>query len=146
MIFAVVSNNISLVLPHFNLIKFMNKISYALLCISIMASSATAQDKEARLMRFPTIYNNQVVFSYAGDLYTVDKSGGQARKLTSDIGYEMFARFSSDGKNIAFTGQYDGNTEVYLIPAEGGKPETAYLYCRHCTAMTLQTGWGLIIL
>jgi len=82
-----------------------------------------AQD-EARLLRFPAIHGNQVVFTYAGDLYTVDKSGGLARKLTSDEnGYEMFARYSPDGKQIAFTGQYDGNTEVYLIPAEGGVPK-----------------------
>lgn len=78
---------------------------------------------EARLLRFPAIYEDQVVFSYAGDLYTVDKMGGTARKLTNDVGYEMFARFSPDGKNIAFTGQYDGNTEVFLIPSEGGVPE-----------------------
>ena len=74
-------------------------------------------------MRFPAIYGDQVVFTFAGDLYTVDKAGGVARKLTSGIGYEMFARFSPDGKNIAFTGQYDGNTEVFLIPAEGGSPK-----------------------
>ena len=74
-------------------------------------------------MRFPAIYGDQVVFTFAGDLYTVDKAGGVARKLTSGVGYEMFARFSPDGKNIAFTGQYDGNTEVFLIPAEGGSPK-----------------------
>ncbi|MBL6950803.1 MAG: PD40 domain-containing protein, partial [Bacteroidales bacterium] len=82
-----------------------------------------AQD-EARLLRFPAIHADQVVFTYAGDLYTIAKSGGMARKLTNyDDGYEMFARFSPDGKNIAFTGQYDGNTEVFLIPASGGVPE-----------------------
>ncbi len=73
--------------------------------------------QEARLMRFPAIHGKQVVFSYAGDLYTVDTTGGIARKLTNDIGYEMFARFSPDGKQIAFTGQYDGNTEVYVMPS-----------------------------
>ncbi len=88
----------------------------------ILFQAGYGQD-EARLMRFPAIYNNQVVFSYAGDLYTVDKAGGTARKLTDDPGYEMFARFSPDGKQIAFTGQYDGNTEVYLIPSEGGVPK-----------------------
>lgn len=81
-----------------------------------------AQD-EARLLRFPAIHGNQVVFTCAGDLYTVDRNGGIARKLTNDEnGYEMFARFSPDGKHIAFTGQYDGNTEVYVIPSEGGVP------------------------
>ncbi|HQH18223.1 MAG TPA: PDZ domain-containing protein [Bacteroidales bacterium] len=78
--------------------------------------------EEARLMRFPAIHGNQIVFSYAGDLYTVDKLGGTARKLTTDIGYEMFARFSPNGKKIAFTAQYDGNTEVYSMPSEGGEP------------------------
>ncbi|HGY55869.1 MAG TPA: protease [Caldithrix abyssi] len=81
-----------------------------------------AQD-ESGLLRFPAIYENQVVFTYAGDLYTVPVSGGVARRLTSDEGFEMFARFSPDGKTIAFTGQYDGNTEIYLIPAEGGAPK-----------------------
>ncbi len=74
-------------------------------------------------MRFPALHGDQVVFSYAGDLYTVDREGGVARKLTNHPGYKMFARFSPDGEHIAFTGQYDGNTEVYLMPAEGGVPE-----------------------
>jgi tricorn protease len=78
---------------------------------------------ESRLLRFPTIYNNQIVFSSGGDLYTVSADGGIARKLTNSKGYEMFPRFSPDGKYIAFTGQYDGNTEVYLIPSEGGIPK-----------------------
>jgi tricorn protease len=85
-------------------------------------ASAPAQD-EARLLRFPAIHGNQIVFTYAGDLYTVAATGGVARKLTSHDGFEMFARFSPDGKWIAFTGQYDGNTEVYLIPSEGGVPK-----------------------
>ena len=78
---------------------------------------------EARLLRFPAIHGDQIVFTYAGDLYTVSVTGGLARKLTSDAkGYEMFARFSPDGKTLAFTGQYDGNTEVYVMPSEGGTP------------------------
>lgn len=79
--------------------------------------------QEARLLRFPAIHDQQVVFTYAGDLYTVPLSGGMARKLTSHVGFEMFARFSPDGKTIAFTGQYDGNTEVFTIPAQGGVPQ-----------------------
>ena len=87
------------------------------LCATVLQA-----EQEARLLRFPAMHGNIVVFSYAGDLYTVPASGGVARKLTSDVGYEMFARFSPDGKWIAFTGQYDGNTEVYVMPAEGGVP------------------------
>ena len=78
------------------------------LCVVVFSP---AQD-ETRLLRFPAVHGNQIVFTYAGDLYTVPSGGGTARRLTSDIGYEMFARFSQDGKFIAFTGQYDGNTEV----------------------------------
>lgn len=83
-----------------------------------------SQAQESRLLRFPAIYGQQIVFSYAGDLYTVEAKGGIARKLTTDAqGYEMFPHFSPDGKNIAFTAQYDGNTEVYLMPSEGGYPK-----------------------
>lgn len=79
--------------------------------------------KEARLLRFPTIHGEQLVFTYAGDLYTTSTKGGIARKLTSHPGHELFARFSHDGQHIAFTGQYDGNTEVYVMPAQGGEPK-----------------------
>jgi len=99
----------------------MKKITLMIM-LMVFAISMFAQE-EARLLRFPAIHGDQVVFTYAGDLYTVDKDGGLARKLTNDVdGYEMFARFSPDGSSIAFTGQYDGNTEVYVMPAEGGVP------------------------
>ncbi len=81
-----------------------------------------SESNETRLLRFPAIFKKQVVFTYGGDLYTVSTQGGIARKLTSHKGYEMFPRFSPDGKSIAFTAQYDGNTEVYLIPSDGGEP------------------------
>ncbi|MEG1738250.1 MAG: S41 family peptidase [Odoribacter sp.] len=98
----------------------MRTILFIVIC-SFFATSGRAE--EARLLRFPHINGNQLVFSYAGDLYTTDINGNIARKLTSDIGYEMFPRISPDGKNIAFTGQYDGNTEVFIIPATGGIPK-----------------------
>jgi tricorn protease len=95
-----------------------------LLTIILLFSLAQGlSQQETRLLRFPAIHGNQVVFSYAGDLYTVSSKGGTARKVTSDTGYEMFARFSPDGESIAFTAQYDGNTEVYLMPSEGGIPK-----------------------
>lgn len=100
----------------------MQKSRLLLLVAILFSATAFAQIEEARLMRFPTIHGNQVVFSYAGDLYTVDKTGGTARKLTNNEGLEIFPKFSPDGKTIAFTGQYDGNTEVYIMPAEGGEP------------------------
>jgi tricorn protease len=88
----------------------------------VLSYTLTAQ-QESRILRFPTISGNRIVFTYAGDLYSVSASGGVARRLTSHDGYNMFPRFSPDGSKIAFTGQYDGNTEVYLMSAEGGVPE-----------------------
>ena len=89
----------------------------------LLAGAATAsQADEARLLRFPATNGQEVVFTYAGDLYKAPLAGGEAQRLTSHIGYEMFARFSPDGQNIAFTGQYDGNTEVFLMPKDGGQP------------------------
>ena len=91
-----------------------------LLAITFLYSSAA---QEARVLRFPAIYEDQIVFTFAGDLYTVGANGGVARKLTTHEGFEIFACFSPDGKHIAFTGEYDGNREVYLIPREGGIPK-----------------------
>ena len=102
-------------------IRNMRKLFFTI--TALILSAYCMSQGEARLLRFPAVSGNQVVFSYAGDLYTVARTGGMARKITNDEnGYEMFPRFSPDGKRIAFTGQYDGNTEVYMIPAEGGIP------------------------
>ncbi|MBO4917022.1 MAG: PD40 domain-containing protein [Bacteroidales bacterium] len=98
----------------------IKKLFCTLLIVAGFAVSARAD--EGRLLRFPTTNGTDVVFSYAGDLYKAPLSGGRAERLTSHIGYEMFARFSPDGKTIAFTAQYDGNTEVYSMPVTGGEP------------------------
>ena len=102
----------------------MNPMKKQLL-ISLLALGglAGANAGEARLLRFPATNGTEVVFSYAGDLYKVPLAGGEAQRLTSHIGYEIFPRFSPDGKSIAFTGEYDGNREVYLMSSEGGEPQ-----------------------
>lgn len=84
---------------------------------------AQALPNTTRLLRFPTTNGNQIVFAYAGELYSAAKDGGVARRLTSGPGYSSFPRFSADGTQLAFTSQYDGNTEVYVMPAEGGAPK-----------------------
>ena len=94
----------------------------AAIALLAAAASAGAQD-EGRLLRFPATNGTDIAFSYAGDLWTVPVAGGEARRLTSHVGYECFARYSPDGKSIAFTGEYDGNREVYLISAQGGDPQ-----------------------
>ena len=93
-------------------------ILFALLLLPAFSQS------EVRLLRFPAIHDNTVVFTYAGNLYIANINDGIARRLTNDPnGFEMFARFSPDGSKIAFTGQYDGNTEVYVMPTNGGEPK-----------------------
>lgn len=86
-------------------------------------TAMSAAGNLTRLLRFPDIHGNQIVFSYAGDLFTVSRDGGVARRLSSGDGLEIFAHFSPDGSQIAFTGQYDGNTEVYVMPSQGGTPK-----------------------
>ncbi|HQG64011.1 MAG TPA: protease, partial [Bacteroidales bacterium] len=99
------------------------RLNFKLSVILLTACLSLSGQNEARLLRFPAIYGDQIVFSYAGDLYSVNSNGGMARKLTTGVGYEIFPRFSPDGKYIAFTGQYEGNTEVFMIPGEGGNPK-----------------------
>ena len=94
----------------------------SLLFIILLLSVASIADADTRLLRFPDLHGDQVVFSYAGDLWIADTRGGAARQLTSHPGLELFAKFSPDGEHIAFTGQYDGGEQVYVIPTSGGEP------------------------
>ncbi len=89
------------------------------------ASSLAAQ---TRLLRFPDIHGDQVVFTYAGDLWTAGSDGGTAVRLTAHPGQELFAKYSPDGRWIAFTGQYDGDEQVYVVPAGGGVPKQLTYY------------------
>ena len=97
-----------------------------LICVcvagALMAVAAKASDGAA-LLRKPAVSKTQIAFSYGGDLWIVDRNGGQARRLTSDIGIETNPLFSPDGSLIAFTGEYDGNEDVYVMPVTGGIPK-----------------------
>jgi len=83
---------------------------------------------QTKLLRFPDVHGDKVVFTYGGDLWTASTSGGMATRLTSHPGLELFAKFSPDGKWIAFTGQYDGDEQVYVIPSTGGIPKQLTFY------------------
>ena len=97
----------------------------AIALFSLLISPALAQTK---LLRFPDIHGDQVVFTYGGDLWTAKATGGTAVRLTAHPGIEVFAKFSPDGKWIAFTGQYDGDEQVYVMPATGGVPKQLTYY------------------
>jgi tricorn protease len=74
------------------------------------------------LLRKPALSRTQIVFSYAGDLWSVPREGGEAKRLTAGPGVETEPAFSPDGSLIAFTGEYDGNVDVFVMPAAGGVP------------------------
>ena len=95
-----------------------------------MAVTAPAA-AQTKLLRFPDIYGNTVVFSYGGDLWKAPAAGGTAVRLTAHPGQELFAKFSPDGQWIAFTGQYDGDEQVYVMPAAGGEPKQLTWYPAH---------------
>lgn len=76
-----------------------------------------------QLLRQPSISNTEVVFVYANDLWKTSINGGNAVRLTSNDGYEQNPHFSPDGKWIAFTAEYDGNVDVYVMPSGGGEPK-----------------------
>jgi len=75
------------------------------------------------LAQNPTLSRSLIVFAYAGDLWSVPREGGDARRLTAGAGVEDNPVFSPDGSLIAFTGEYDGNTDVFVMPAAGGVPK-----------------------
>ena len=77
---------------------------------------------DARMMRQPAVSATQIAFVYAGDIWIADKSGGVAVRLSSPRGEESFPRFSPDGSLLAFTGDYDGNEDIYVMPVTGGLP------------------------
>ena len=90
-----------------------------LVLAAFLGASASAQTK---LLRFPDIHGDKVAFTYAGDLWLASVNGGSAVRLTAHPGVELFAKFSPDGKWIAFTGQYDGDEQVYVVSVNGGEP------------------------
>lgn len=90
--------------------------------------SVSAQERLTRLLRQPDIHGDTVAFVYAGDLWLASARGGDARRLTSDAGMEYFPKFSPDGRWIAFTGDYSGSRQVFVISVDGGAPRQLTFY------------------
>ncbi len=98
-------------------------IALGLLVLAFLVPAAAQDGDGPILAREPALSAEEIVFVYAGDLWSVPRQGGEARRLTAGVGVETGPSFSSDGRWISFTGQYDGNTDVFVVPAEGGVPE-----------------------
>ena len=100
--------------------SFRYLIATAVFC-AISALPALAQT-DARMFRYPTVSATQIAFVYAGDIWVVPRQGGAATRLSSPPGEESFPRFSPDGTKIAYSADYDGNTDVYVVASTGGEP------------------------
>lgn len=87
-----------------------------------IASADIPKPIDARMMRYPDVSSNQIAFVYAGDIWLAPKTGGEAVRLSSPRGEELFPKFSPDGSEIAFTGNYDGNLDIYVMSASGSVP------------------------
>ncbi len=92
------------------------------------AVSAFAAPDAKYLLQRPAMNASQIVFEFADDLWTVNRNGGTATRLTTGVGVETDPVFSPDGSRIAFTGEYDGNTDVFVVPAGGGVPKRLTYY------------------
>lgn len=112
-------------------------------CLSLFMLAAAlpaVADAGTRLLRFPNVCGDKVVFTYAGDLWTVGVAGSMATRLTAGPGVEQAAHFSPDCSQIAFTGQYSGDDQVFVIPALGGVPTQLTWYP---TPGPLPARWGI---
>ncbi len=98
-------------------------MSYRLFAYLLTAPALFAAGATNLLLHNPAMNRTEIVFSYAGDLWSVNRQGGMAARLTTGMGIETLPFFSPDGNTIAFTGEYDGNIDVYAMPATGGVPK-----------------------
>ena len=104
----------------------MKKACLALAVTALVTASIAARvnTSDTRMLSQPAISATHVAFVYAGDLWSAKIDGSDVRRLTSDDGVESSPAFSPDGSQIAFSAQYEGNTDVYVVPAAGGRPSS----------------------
>ena len=106
--------------------RFTGRFMGALLCAAVFVSSSTSAlaqvDPHGAMLRYPDVSADKIAFAYADDLWVVSREGGLASPLAAPSGLESFPRFSPDGSVIAFTGNYDGNRDLYTVPTNGGVP------------------------
>jgi len=100
----------------------MRSLNWLTVPMVLLAGTAAHAQIDARLMRYPAVSATQIAFTYANDIWVVAKTGGLAQRLSTPKGEESFARFSPDGRELAFSGDYDGNIDVYVMPVGGGIP------------------------
>ncbi len=115
----------------------MAKCCFVLISLILTLGGAAVAADHPLLIRYPAVNQTQIVFEYAGDLWLVDRAGGDAHRLTTGVGRETGPCFSPDGTQIAFTGEYDGNVDVYVAPVSGGIPRRLTYH----PSVDLAMGW-----
>jgi tricorn protease len=105
-----------------------NYLRWVVISSFILIFASGSLIAQTKLLRFPDIHESAVVFCYGGDIWKASDKGGTAVRLTAHVGQELFPKFSPDGSWIAFTGQYDGDEQVYVMPTAGGMPKQLTFY------------------
>ena len=105
----------------------MSRVCLAL-CLSPLLIAAVGAQADTKLLRFPDLSATQVTFVYAGDIYVAGRDGGAAVRLTAHPGQELYPKFSPDGMQIAFSAEYNGTRQVYVMPTDGGVPRQLTWY------------------
>ncbi|MCP4897831.1 MAG: peptidase S41, partial [bacterium] len=98
----------------------MRFVLHTLIVVLVGFATTVSAQVNARMLRFPDVSATDIAFVYAGDVWVVAKEGGVAQRLSTPLGEESFPRFSPDGATLAFTGNYDGNEDIYTVPVRGG--------------------------
>ena len=109
-------------IPSFLLVGFLLFENFSATAATTPTNAPSATGIDARMFRYPDVSATRIAFVYAGDIWIAPKEGGNAQRLSSPRGEETFPRFSPDGSVIAFSGNYDGNTDIYSMPVSGGLP------------------------
>ena len=94
------------------------------------STSTLANGEATRLLRTPTVSATHIAFAYANNIWVVERAGGTARRLTSFQGQTTNPKFSPDGRSIAFSGEYGGNTDVYVVAGGRRRAEAAHVASR----------------
>jgi len=113
------------------------KNAFLSVLVLVMAASSVAFAREARLVRYPHYHNGRIAFSYLGDVWTADENGQNVQRLTVNRARDVYARFSPDGKWIAFSSDRNGNLDVYIMPAAGGAAKQLTVHSADDTVL----GW-----
>jgi len=106
----------------------MKRHLISLFLVATLSIPGISAADDTRMLRYPDINGDLIAFVYAGDIWTVKASGGEAKRLTSHAGIELFPKISPDGKWIAFSAEYSGNRQIWVMPAEGGTARQLTFY------------------